>query len=328
MWDVFISHASEDKAEVVLPLARELERAGLRVWLDVHQLAIGDSLMAEIDEGLANSSFGVVVLSPAFIAKKWTRSELSGLFAMEQTHGKRVLPVWHGLQKADVANFSPILADRMAGSTEGGIAALARDLVRTVLDSGVDTPAVSAPTRVLLLQRLLADDPTPEALRGFFARQPEILAAGLGPEMRGTPEVRESITIGPFTFDLLARSAPQGTSGETARYLLSFLSPRTRITDDEGQMAADIQREHARVREFRAWLAANADAAREALQIHEPWLAPRVNVIAVAGRRESLTERDKSLVRELGDDPMRVRTYDWLVDASVSLEQRNRDDFY
>jgi hypothetical protein len=326
MWDVFISHASEDKADVVLPLARELERAGLRVWLDVHELGIGESLLTEIDEGLANSGFGVVVLSPAFFAKSWTRSELNGLFAMEQSHGKRILPVWHRVQKPDVAKFSPILADRMAGSTENGIAALAQELVRAVLASGVDTPAVSAPTRVLLLQRLLADDPAPEALRGFFARQPEIIAAGL--HIWGYPVVRESITMGPFTFDLAARTVPQGTSGETDWYLLSFLSPRARITDDGGQMTAEIHREHTRAGEFRSWLTANEAAARESLQSPDTSEPPSVNLIAVAGRRASLTDLDRNLVRELGDHPIKLRTYDWLVDAAVSVEQRIRGDFY
>jgi hypothetical protein len=33
-WDVFISHASEDKETVARPLAQCLERSGLRVWYD------------------------------------------------------------------------------------------------------------------------------------------------------------------------------------------------------------------------------------------------------------------------------------------------------
>jgi len=36
-WDVFISHASEDKSSVARPLADILRRAGLRVWIDAHE---------------------------------------------------------------------------------------------------------------------------------------------------------------------------------------------------------------------------------------------------------------------------------------------------
>jgi TIR domain len=33
-WDVFISHASEDKDDFVRPLAHGLEEKGLKVWFD------------------------------------------------------------------------------------------------------------------------------------------------------------------------------------------------------------------------------------------------------------------------------------------------------
>ena len=50
--DVFISHASEDKDEIVRPLAIALRNAGLTVWYDEFELKIGDSLRQKIDKGL------------------------------------------------------------------------------------------------------------------------------------------------------------------------------------------------------------------------------------------------------------------------------------
>src|SRR5215813_3916783 len=94
-WDIFISHASEDKATVARPLAAALERAGARVWLDEHELTVGDSLTEKIDEGLAHSQFGVVILSPAFFAKQRPKRELAGLRAREEEGKKVILPVWH-----------------------------------------------------------------------------------------------------------------------------------------------------------------------------------------------------------------------------------------
>ena len=41
-WDAFISHASEDKDEVARPLAKSLEGAGFKIWLDESQLNVGD----------------------------------------------------------------------------------------------------------------------------------------------------------------------------------------------------------------------------------------------------------------------------------------------
>ena len=76
-WDVFISHASEDKDAVAIPIAQELERAGLTVWLDAHELSLGDNLAGKIDEGLRQSRFGAVILSQAFLAKDGPNANLA-----------------------------------------------------------------------------------------------------------------------------------------------------------------------------------------------------------------------------------------------------------
>ncbi len=82
-WDVFISHASEDKDDVVRPLAEKLAGLGVRAWVDEQRLRLGDSLRERIDAGLSQSDFGIVVLSPFFFAKRWPKKELNGLAAME-----------------------------------------------------------------------------------------------------------------------------------------------------------------------------------------------------------------------------------------------------
>ncbi len=69
-YDVFISHASEDKDDIVRPLANSLKDKNLKVWYDEFELKIGDSLRQKIDRGLANSRFGIVVLSKNFIKKR------------------------------------------------------------------------------------------------------------------------------------------------------------------------------------------------------------------------------------------------------------------
>jgi hypothetical protein len=116
-WDVFISHATEDKDEVVRPLAEALQSLELGVWYDEFELRIGSSLRRSIDEGLAKSRFGVVVLSHAFFAKNWPQYELDGLVTREQTGEQIILPLWHKITKAEVISYSPSLADKLARST-------------------------------------------------------------------------------------------------------------------------------------------------------------------------------------------------------------------
>lgn len=81
--DVFISHASEDKPGLVNEFADALLGKGASIWYDVYELRAGDSLREAIDRGLSHTRFGIVVLSPAFFAKKWPRLELDGLFDEE-----------------------------------------------------------------------------------------------------------------------------------------------------------------------------------------------------------------------------------------------------
>jgi len=115
--DVFISHASEDKESFVRPLAEELTKLGFDVWYDETSLKIGDSLRQKIDQGLASSRYGIVVLSESFFLKNWPQYELNGLVAREMHGGKVILPIWHKVSKDEVLNFSPTLADKVALNT-------------------------------------------------------------------------------------------------------------------------------------------------------------------------------------------------------------------
>jgi len=113
-YDVFISHASEDKDDFVRPLAEELVGIGVKVWYDEHSMRWGDSLRQSIDKGLANSRFGIIVISTHFVNKPWPAYELDGLIAREIEGGKVVLPIWHKVSKSEVMKFSPTMANKIA----------------------------------------------------------------------------------------------------------------------------------------------------------------------------------------------------------------------
>lgn len=116
-FDVFISHASEDKDEVVRPLATALRAAGLSVWYDEFELRIGDSLRRKIDRGVGSSRFGVVVLSDSFFGKGWPEYELDGLVTKSVSGDQVILPIWHNVTKKQVIGYSASLADKLARST-------------------------------------------------------------------------------------------------------------------------------------------------------------------------------------------------------------------
>lgn len=143
LYDAFICHASEDKDEFVRPLAHELRNHHLEVWYDEFTLEIGDSLRETIDRGLAQSQFGVVVLSPNFFRKGWARRELNGLVSREIAEERRlILPIWHNINAEGVAKYSPILADIKAIPSLEGVGPVARALSRRLrLD---ESPLIAA----------------------------------------------------------------------------------------------------------------------------------------------------------------------------------------
>jgi hypothetical protein len=120
--DFFICHATEDKTDVARPLAELLVASGFTVWLDEYELRVGDSLRGKIDEGIASSRFGVVIVSPRFFQKDWPQREVDGMVARgEGPKGIRMLPVWHNIRQEEVVANSPTLAGIVAAKTSDGL---------------------------------------------------------------------------------------------------------------------------------------------------------------------------------------------------------------
>ena len=58
-WDVFISHATEDKKDFVAGLVHKLNSTGAKVWYDEFSLKVGDSLSKSLDQGLSNRCLNI-----------------------------------------------------------------------------------------------------------------------------------------------------------------------------------------------------------------------------------------------------------------------------
>src|SRR5207248_5208552 len=89
----------------------------------------GDSLRREIEEGLAKSRYGIVVLSPNFFASVWPQSELDGLTERQNAEELTlILLILHNITLDEVRNRSPMLADRLAISSDRGVSCFVQQL--------------------------------------------------------------------------------------------------------------------------------------------------------------------------------------------------------
>ena len=130
----FISHDSRDKADIARPLAVALSAQRCPVWFDEFSLKVGDRLRESIERGLRETAKCIVVITPNFLANTgWTREEFGAVFTRELIEKKDViLPVWSGVTREQVFNYSPVLADRLAANWSDGQDAVVRKLRQAI----------------------------------------------------------------------------------------------------------------------------------------------------------------------------------------------------
>ena len=132
-YDVFLSHASEDKEDVARPLALLLHERGLRVWFDEFELKIGDNLVAKLNAGISGSRFGILVLSKDFFGKDWTNYELDALENLAVTEDRILFPIWHNITAQEVRAYRASLANTVARSrATHNIAEIADEILEIV----------------------------------------------------------------------------------------------------------------------------------------------------------------------------------------------------
>jgi hypothetical protein len=132
-WDVFISYASEDKAELAIPLAEILRNEGLRVWFDGFELRPGDGVSRSIEEGLANSSAGVIILSSTSLQKNWTNYEIAALKQLYINFGTRIIPIWKEIGADELKLTAPGLLDiRSLSTSEFSLEEIAYEIISVV----------------------------------------------------------------------------------------------------------------------------------------------------------------------------------------------------
>ena len=114
--DVFLCHAWDDRRGAAKELHDHLESRGVSVWFSEKDVALGTSLLREIDKGLAKSRVGIVLVTPALLRRVQGEGiadkELSALLAREL-----LVPIVHDTTYEALREVSPLLGSRSGLST-------------------------------------------------------------------------------------------------------------------------------------------------------------------------------------------------------------------
>lgn len=143
IYDVFLSHASEDKDEVARPLAEMLQERGLKVWYDETELKISDNLIQKITAGISASRFGILVLSNSFFDKRWTKHELDVLENLAVTEDRVLFSILHNITIKEIRAHRASLANIFARSTTTHtIKEIADEIYEVIMDVEKDVGEV------------------------------------------------------------------------------------------------------------------------------------------------------------------------------------------
>lgn len=114
--DVFLCHAWDDRKGAAKDLHDLLESRGVSVWFSEKDVALGTSLLREIDKGLAKSRVGIVLVTPALLnrvrGEGIADKELSALLARDL-----LVPIVHNTTYEALREVSPLLGSRSGLST-------------------------------------------------------------------------------------------------------------------------------------------------------------------------------------------------------------------
>lgn len=142
-YEVFISHASEDKAEIARPIFEACQRHGIKAFLDEEHIGWGESFTKKINTALGASRTILAVVSSTSVAKDWPVLEINTALALEVSREKRVVPVMVG--RPDLSKL-PLIRGKDWLVWDGDAEKVALALKDVIRPQQTTEPKTSVPT--------------------------------------------------------------------------------------------------------------------------------------------------------------------------------------
>lgn len=257
MRDVFICHASEDKANVVHPLKNRLDGSGITYWIDEDEIKWGDNIIGEINYGLSISRYVLVVLSESFLRKKWPQVELNSALTVETSTGNvRILPLIYGDENLIFSRL-PLLSGKLFLNWGDGIDRIVEHL-NTRLKTNFAGWQSNGPNKIIPSSTITNYDAVIfNEINSIFPlnycsilRQSSFGDAHTGELLRPFYEFSNKCKNPAFMFQDVLFEAKRNSLKEKSDALLSYVSPYLervggdmyRIGPSEGSLGSNIKK--------------------------------------------------------------------------------------
>ena len=167
-FDVFISHASEDKETIARPIYEACARRGIKAFLDEAHIGWGESFTAKINTALGAARTVLCIISPVSVTKEWPLAEVNAALSMDVIGQKKVVPLLVG--RPDLTKL-PLIAGKDQLAWNGDAERVARELEKIVRPPKPAARGTSVPVT--------------EPLRGPAAAKAALQAASKGKKNGG-----------------------------------------------------------------------------------------------------------------------------------------------
>lgn len=128
-YDVFISHASEDKETIARPIFEACARRGVKAFLDEAHIGWGEDFTKKINTALGSARTVLCVISQVSVTKEWPLAEVNTALSMDVIGQKRVVPLIVG--SPDLTKL-PLIRGRDQLVWRGDAETVAAELVKVV----------------------------------------------------------------------------------------------------------------------------------------------------------------------------------------------------
>ena len=149
-YDLFISHAVEDKIPLVNELAAQLEAQGIKVWYTGCELSMGDAVCDTLVHAMRQCRYGIIVFSPSYISKMKPSSDFNTLLNYKRQGEKVIIPVLFEVTPEELVTAQLLSEDHNAIDSSEGVNNLVTRLLQRI-DLGY---ILQQPTHISLYQKL------------------------------------------------------------------------------------------------------------------------------------------------------------------------------